>query len=813
MIARFLTAGGEIDSHAQGPDGALPGRAEWLCRRPYLPPAFFFAIALWLGVALTVEALFGAPKAFCWNLGMLSLIVALMFLVALVRLHAFIGCILVGVALGCAIGSFHAHAMIAGAEALERQGDASTIELVRDSHEGSFGRSAVGMARGGHRISLSMGPEERLMVGDCVVAESFKAPQARNARDCWRDGIVAVASAKAMTGEERATPLELLRGFRRAAIESTIQCGRDTGDRIRVSLDDAVLLLCAMAMGYTDGLYASALYQSVKVDGLAHLVAVSGTHLSLVCGMVAVAFRRLSLPRAAGIAVQCLFIGGYLVFTGAPTSAIRAAMMTAIGMFSFFSKRRPYALGGLSCCVVLMIACDPAAAFSASLLLSAAATAGIVLFSGYFGDLLAYALRLPVGLIRDSVALTAAASIVTGPISACLYGQVSAVSLLANLVITPLVPFICAGGTLVVIVNVALPFVGACALGVLLMLLHGVCMALDFLSRLPGAAFPLSLDVWCAIAAGAAVPVTVWVTWPRPCLAMGCLCVALLVVMACLSLVAPHIRGDAITMLDVGQGDAILLQSRGRSLLIDTGTEDTALLEGLASCGIRSLDAVLITHPDDDHCGSLASLRGIVDVGEVLVAHDLLTERNEHCEKLRRAAQEIVGDTGMRGLSAGDHIDVGALHGTVIGPDAFVDGGGNADSVVLLVQADVDGDARFDYSGVFCGDAEEPQLSPYAREGRIGDVDILKVGHHGSRSAVDGRLLDVLRPEISLISVGAYNRYGHPVPETVELLEESGSEVFRTDENGMISCFLRPDGIHVTATRYNESPEGGGRFG
>ena len=88
VIARFLAAGGEIDSHAQASDGALPDREEWLCRRPYLPPAFFFAIALWLGVALTVEVLFGAPKTFCWILGMLSLIAALMSLVVLIRLHS-----------------------------------------------------------------------------------------------------------------------------------------------------------------------------------------------------------------------------------------------------------------------------------------------------------------------------------------------------------------------------------------------------------------------------------------------------------------------------------------------------------------------------------------------------------------------------------------------------------------------------------------------------------------------------------------------------------------------------------------------------
>jgi competence protein ComEC len=110
---------------------------------------------------------------------------------------------------------------------------------------------------------------------------------------------------------------------------------------------------------------------------------------------------------------------------------------------------------------------------------------------------------------------------------------------------------------------------------------------------------------------------------------------------------------------------------------------------------------------------------------------------------------------------------------------------------------DGDGDGMDDLHGLFTGDAEAHVLAACVQEGRVGDVDLLKVPHHGSRASVDGKLLASLRPEVSLISVGAYNRYGHPAPEALSALEACGSTVVRTDEHGSIRCCLSPAGITV----------------
>ena len=103
------------------------------------------------------------------------------------------------------------------------------------------------------------------------------------------------------------------------------------------------------------------------------------------------------------------------------------------------------------------------------------------------------------------------------------------------------------------------------------------------------------------------------------------------------------------------------------------------------------------------------------------------------------------------------------------------------------------------WTTLFCGDAESDQLKEIIDEGELGDIDIYKVGHHGSKAALTESVVEVIRPEISLVSVGEGNRYGHPAAQTLSLLDSVGSHVFRTDEMGDVSCEFSNDGIRVTA--------------
>lgn len=801
-LSRLMAFAGMDGAHGGwGLDDGFDLR-EWKLGRPSLPPMLFLALSMWAGTAASIELLFGASARSCLVGCAGAAAFVLTASALLCRRRVLAGCLLLGLGLGALLGCANAWQMLAAQQQLLDDGGTRMARITRDARPGERGDTAIADV-GGALVRLALPSESGLLVGDMLpVSGSWRLPGGKSERASWRSGIVATARVTDLAGACPADdPLHV---FRRAAVSAIGEEAAAMGQTVGRDLSESAAFLGAVVLGHAGELYATALYQAVKADGLAHLVAVSGAHLVMVCGMASAALGRAPIARGVSAAVQVCLIAGYLVLTGAPVSAVRAAVMAVLGMLSFVSGRRPYSLGGLSCCIVAMLALDPAAAFSASFILSAAATLGIVLFSGLVGGILGGAgggCGLPPGTVRDTVALTLASSTVATPLSACMFGQVSLIAPVANLVAAPLFPLACVGGLAVVVLAVAAGPPGRFALGLLLLALQAGCGVLELLARIPFASCPASLGMPAVALLAAGVPGILWVAWPAPSRRLAAACVASCAVAIAAAACIPVMRGDCITMLDVGQGDAILVQSAGRSLLIDTGTEDAALLEGLASCGAYSLDAVLVTHPDDDHCGSLGALRGVVPVGSVLVARDLLVQDEPHCAGLRRQASALVGPQGIRGLSVGDALHVGNLEFTVVGPDAFEDGGGNADSLVLRMSWDADGDGAPDIRALFTGDAEEPQVARYAAQGRVGDVDILKVGHHGSRASVDAALLDTLRPEVALVSVGEFNTYGHPTPEAMACLEDAGSAVFRTDEQGAITCYLRSDGVHVRTQR------------
>ncbi|MDO4533883.1 MAG: ComEC/Rec2 family competence protein [Coriobacteriia bacterium] len=801
-IDLILSSSGERDEFQSGVDAASGERATWLKTRPSLPPLFFFALATWAGVALAIEALQGAQLRVAMSLGICSFGLAALSCILLWRGGAFGGCIALGLALGGALGAVHAYTVTSGQAQLLASEPPYVVQAVQDSQRGSYGSTFLAKTESGQLVRVVDKRGLDVLVGDAfAIRGTWKVPSGKSARDSWRKGIAANIAPAKLEPVSRFSWLGPIHDFRREAIRGVREQANLLNASTPIGCDDAAMMLSAIVLGHTAELYESELYQAVKADGLAHLVAVSGAHLAIVCGLMGAAFRRSSIPRMLAICMQMITIGGYLVLTGAPTSAVRAAVMATLGFASYFDARRPYALGGLSCCIVMMLALEPAAAFSTSLLLSAGATAGIIVFSGYCASLLQTALHAPSGFVVDALSVTLSASILTTVPTVALFAQVSCIAPLANLVVAPCFPIVCLGGLACVVLSAIAGVTGAAPLWLLLAGMQLLCELLKALASVPFASAPAFIDGTLAVPLAIAPAASLWLAWPRPTMqsisgGIGIVCGIALAVSA-----TALMRPDAITVLDVGQGDAILCQSAGRSLLIDTGTEDTLLLQGLASCGVTRLDAVIISHPDDDHCGSLRALKGVVGVDAVLVAADLPENDDEHCRGLCEDARYLVGLDSLVGLEVGDVITCGRARFRVVGPDAYHDDGGNADSLVLVLEYDADGDEDADITGLFCGDAESEQIRAYIGKGRVGDVDLYKVAHHGSREAADPAMLDTLRPEVSLVSVGAYNRYGHPAPQTLERLEHSGSRVYRTDEQGAITCILQKDGVCVQTQR------------
>lgn len=671
------------------------------------------------------------------------------------------------------------------------------FEALADGSRSMYGSSVLArteLPSGVHAIVLVRISEDDIVrYGEVFEADaSLAVPSGSSAAYCWRQGAVATARASDISLVERHDLLGTLVGLRNRVIDALADL--DAGDGSAV--------LAALVCGWRIPLEEGEVYEAFKVTGLAHLVAVSGAHLSIVSAFIAGALRLMRVPRVPAMAVQAMLLLSYLVLAAAPPSAVRAAVMAFAGMLSFAVRRRPASLGALSACMLGFVALEPTAALSVSFALSALSTLGIVVFSGLCSSWIADLVPVLPRIVREALALTAASSITAAPFSASLFSMLPLVAPLANVVAAPLFPLVCAGGLVAAMGSLIAPAASAPLLGVASTGAAVLTGIVHFLANLPHASAPVELPLLFALGATAVLVAVLWTAWPRPrpAVAGAVFGTTLCIVVFAIALV-PCMAGDEIIMLDVGQGDAFVVRSNGAHVLVDTGNQEGLLREALARHGVLSLDAVVVTHGDDDHMGALASLNGVVEVGCVLLADDALSCPCNACARLRKAACDLVGDGGVKGLGVGDHVVVGAFDLSVVWPEEFTDEGGNADSLCLLAEADADGDGSGDWTALFVGDAERDQLAQLVESGRVGKVDLYKVGHHGSKNALDNRLADALSPSIALVSAGEGNRYGHPAPETVALLEDTGALVMRTDISGDVSCRIEADRIAVETLR------------
>ena len=758
-----------------------------------MPPLTNLALALWGACAGSYTLGFHCAREFLVPLIAAACVVFALAVFALMRgAPPTLVVLAFGLAIGFALG-------FSATLAYETKSDQAIVSPVQewcftaaeDARQGDFNATVRAVARSQssgeeHTVNVTLPKgESGIFYGDSFSATcALSQPREASAERFYLQGIDAVSSPGTIKRLDDSRSVGgILANVRKSAIA------------LFDGQEDAGALCQALVCGYREQLRESDLYAACKTVGVAHLVAVSGAHLSITCGMIASVLQVVRTPRRFSLAIQLAVLSIYLVLTGMPISALRAAAMAVVGMASFLARRRRATLSALGACIVVIIALSPQSSVSISFFLSAMSTLGIIALMPLISSWLS---AVPiVRRIAEPLALTLTAMVGTTPFSAALFSQLPLVSPVANLVVAPLftlaltVSLVGSIASLAapVVVPLALPFANGAA--------FLLAQAITIFAEIPFACVPVSLSVSWGLALSIAGPLLLWLLWPQltgsTIFAMGsaaCACAIAFVV------VVPLLRASEIVMLDVAQGDAFLLRSKGSAILIDTGNHDALLKEALARQGVFHLDAVVISHADDDHCGSLQALDGVVAIDSVLVAHDAVTCDCESCESLIKSASSVVGSANIEPLAVGDTIACGDFSLKVIWPHGFSDEGGNADSLCLLASLATSGNT---WTALFCGDAESEQLKEMIDEGTLGDIDIYKVGHHGSKAALTESVVDTIRPEISLVSVGEGNRYGHPAAQTLSLLDNVGSHIFRTDDMGDVSCEFSNDGIRVTA--------------
>ena len=756
-------------------------------RRPSIPPLLVCGMSLWLASACAYERCIALNPETCRHAALVSFafaVLALAFVVAAIRnVYGFAVCALaLGVCLACTQA---ASVKDIGYKLDGSKIDSGEIVLVSDASRGTFGQTAASIVQTGSGRSIkaiAVLPNDanyycgqRLNVsGNIEFADWLKDSRA------WRNATACRLTIRSIEIEEDRSPLGVLFGLRRQALEGI---GSD---------DAAYALIQALSCGNKEFLKESDAYSAYQTCGLAHLVAVSGAHLVIVTSLVASLFKSVRVPRKIALFILITLMAAYVVLAGMPLSAIRAAIMSSVGILALLGKRRPSSLNALGMGLIAILCASPESSVSVSLALSALSTLGIVLFSPIISRIIESLLPFRARPLLDPLALTVSASMLSQLYACSLFSQLPLVSCLANAACAPLFPLCCSMGILSALFTAfQLPFSRF-----VVALAHAACSALNLIVKLiwsiPYASVPVSIEPRFALVVTCALCALLWLMWERlldkRCL-IAVVCCSFAPVVA-LSITVPS---DAITMLDVGQGDSFLIQSHGLRMLVDTGNQDSKLLEQLGRCRVSHLDAVLITHADDDHCGSLDALSRAVEVDKVLVAQDMLTCDDSACKQLVVNAKKL--SACVEGVERGDEIQMGGFTFTVLWPDSFEEQGGNADSVIFRASYDAEQDGHEDFSALFTGDAEMPQLDELAKGNVNLDVDLLKVGHHGSRNAMTKTQLELISPRIALIGVGKNNRYGHPADGIISMLDNAQCLVFRSDADGTVAIEMSSSGV------------------
>ena len=518
-----------------------------------------------------------------------------------------------------------------------------------------------------------------------------------------------------------------------------------------------------------------------KLSGISHIVAVSGLHVSILFALVYLLCGRKRVPVfLLGFPVLLIFAA----ITGFTPSVTRACIMQMLVLLAMLTEREydpPTALGFAA---LTMLVVNPMVISSISFQLSVGCMVGIFLFSEPIRHWLEERLKVKKGKsltskfkrwLITSVSISISASTVTTPLIACHFGAVSLVSILTNFLVVWLISYIFYAIMLTCILSLLFLPLGnglAWLVGIGVQYVIGTA---KWLSSFPLAAVYTKsiyivswlVGVYCLFFVYLCIKKKSVAVFASVCIIS--LCAALLA-----SWLEPVTDNYRMTVLDVGQGQCILLQSQGKTFLVDCGGDDDAssadiAAETLLSQGIYKLDGIIVTHYDADHAGGIPYLLTRISADNVYLPN--LADERGYALQIR----EATGDRCVL-VDRDFELTFGECKIQLFAPEKYELE--NECSICVLFQSEkcdilITGDRGTFGEHLLVNKVQLPQL------------DVLVAGHHGSAYSTGERLLEQTKPEYVMISVGD-NRYGHPAKSLLERLKLRSCAVYRTDIYGTI---------------------------
>ena len=517
---------------------------------------------------------------------------------------------------------------------------------------------------------------------------------------------------------------------------------------------------------------------SMKVSGIMHIIAVSGLHVTILFTLIYIlCLKRRFLVALIGIPTMVIFAA----VAGFSPSVTRAAIMMILMMVAMLIDRDYDGPTELAFASLVMLMVNPLVITSASFQLSVSSVAGIFLFrdkiQSWLSDLWPKDKYLKIKKwITTSVALTVSAMTLTTPLVAYYYGTISLVSVLTNVLALWVISFVFYGIMLVCLMGLIAPGIASVIAWVIAWPIRYVLAVSKCFASIPLAAvytksvYIVLWLVFCYVLLG----FFLFSRKRSPKVLLCCMVLGLCIAITA-SWAEPATDDCRMTALNVGQGQCILLQSEGKTYLVDCGgtyDEDAAnqAAETLLSQGISRIDGLILTHYDRDHTGGVPYLLTRIDCDALFVP---LAEDEKRV--LDTIEPLVDGDTIF--VDRDMMLTYGDTELQIFGP---VTASSDNDSclAVLFRRADCD--------ILITGDRSTTGEWVLTKTANLPELDILVAGHHGSKHSTGAELLEVTKPKIVVISVGR-NSYGHPAPELLERLENVGALVYRTDIHGNIT--------------------------
>ena len=525
---------------------------------------------------------------------------------------------------------------------------------------------------------------------------------------------------------------------------------------------------------------------ALSLSGIAHVVSVSGMHVSLLAGLVLLlCAKRRRLASLVAIPVM-FFFAAMLGFT---PSVTRAVLMNSVLFLAPLLKRENDLPTALSFALLLILMTNPWAIANVSFQLSFAAMLGILLITPYLYKLIAEFLQIdtleehnsrflkPVESVSLIVATTFGATITTTPIMAYHFSTVSLVAPLTNLLVMPVISFVFTGTFVAVLLGFLWTPLGSAVAWLLSWLIRYVMWVAESLSRIPYAAVYTESFYIVAWLVAAYLLLGCYFLYRKSCRPAALVLSVVITLVGAVLLSGLETANMTLTAVDVGQGQCIVVRSGGQTAIIDCGGdrgekngEDVA--RKLLMSGETKVDALILTHFDADHMCGVTQLMARMDVARLYVA-DVDEDSSTRALVLHAAEQEgaeIFFVTLDTELSFGTGSI--ALYPPVT-PDED-----NASLAALL--------SFQEYDILITGDMSSSQERKLLNNYAFPDIEVLLAGHHGSKYSTCSELLEATLPETVIICVGK-NSYGHPTQEVLDRIAAIGSEVYRTDLCGDIT--------------------------